>query len=217
MISTLNKVKAFISVFYINIFNLLFVSYAVKKAYKHTPTYSLSKQYREEHEPSNPDLIYGELSIYAFLYLLALILKKDQAKIYDLGCGDARLLLAAVLFFKNIHAVGIEIIPEIKNAASNIALSLQSKIHKNKSNLSIIENDFLKVDFSDAEIVYVNGVALVTSTWGEVNEKFKALNKHVYVISVERKLDEQVFELIYAQVHHASWGKARVYIFRKIH
>ena len=207
------KLKTYIAVFILKFFKLVYVLAIVKKTYAKTPTYSISKQYRVEQEPENPDLIYGELAISSFLYLLALIPKKMNCKIYDLGCGDARLLLSAALFYNHLKAVGIEKITTLHNIASSIVLSMLPKIIKNNCALNIIEDSFLKVNFFDADIVYVNGAALKETTWNQLCERFNHLKKGSYVISVERKFENRLFPLIYSGKHNASWGRAWVYIY----
>lgn len=214
-LSFYNKVSAYLQVFLLKVFKLIYVSFTLNNAYKNIPTYSISKQYRDTQETSDPDLIYGELSINSFLYLLALITKKMDIKIYDLGCGDGKLLLAAVLFFNNLNAIGIERVEALQSTASNIALRLQPNIAKNYCSLTFIKNSFLIQDFSDGDIILINGAALKNNTWDELAECFKKLKRGTYVISVVRKLEATLFSLVYFGMHHCSWGKAWVYIYQK--
>lgn len=215
-ISASRKFKTYCSLFFLNSFKLKYILKTIQKAYQTTPSYSMSKHYRVAHEPTNPDLIYGELSISAFLYLCALIPKHINFKIYDLGCGDARLLLATTLYFRNLEAIGIEKIADLQIAASSIALSMQAQIAKNNSTLSVVEDNFFQRDFSDADIVYINAAAMSEETWQELHSLFEKLKVGSHIITVTRKLETQLFSLIYAGIHEASWGNARVYIYLKI-
>lgn len=211
----IDKINAYVAVFILGCFKLVSVLFTVKKTYKNIPTYSISKEYRQKQEPQNLDLVYGELSPSCFLYLLALLPHKPNIKLYDLGCGDAKLLLSAVLFYKNLHATGIEKIPTLQKIASEIALSNHKKIEKNHSALVILEGDFLKKDFLDADVLYINGCALNKFSWEQLNQDFNKLNIHSYIISIERKMESPLFSLFYFGWHNASWGKARVYIYIK--
>lgn len=199
-------------------FRLIYVLILIKKSYFNIATYSISKKYRTEQEPSNTDLIYGELSICSFLYLLTLILKDNNPnkKIYDLGCGDGKLLLSAVLLFKNLQAIGIEVIAPLQKIASDLATLRVNEINKNNSSLNIFQDSFLIKDFSDGDIIYINSAALGKSTWDVLYERFNILAKDSYLISVENKITSPLFSLIYVGMHSASWGKARVYIYQKI-
>lgn len=215
MISILSKFRSYCRVFIINNFKLIYVLFMLKKSYKNTPTYSISKYYRETQEPNNSDLIYGELAVHSFLYLLMLIIKSKNIKIYDLGCGDGKLLLSAVLFFKNLHAMGIEKVEPLKNIGFNIAQLRLPEIKKNHSSLSFFQDSFLTKDISDGNIIYINGAALGKASWDVLNDRFRLLAPNSYIISVEYKINNALFSLIYMGIHSASWGKARVYIYQK--
>lgn len=210
------KLNIFFTVFILKLFKLIHVLTILKKNYQSIPSYSISKQYRITQEPTNSDLIYGELSVHSFLYLLALIPKKNNALIYDLGSGDGKLLLSAVLYFKNLKAIGIEKVTDLQKISASLALSIQASIQKNHSRLTFLHQDFLDTDFSDANVVYINGAALKQTSWQQLCTSFKSLSKNSYVISVERKLNFPLFMLEYTGMHNASWGKARVYIYQKI-
>ena len=189
----LHGAKIFIEFFILKIFKLIFVLRYIDRVYKKIPTYSISKQYRVEQEPDNPDLIYGTLSNISFLYLLNLLHKKGCCKIYDLGCGDARLILSAALFFKDIQATGIEKVSDLVQAAKSARLLSMAKIKKNQSTMTIMEGDFLVVNLEEAHIVYVNGAVFKEATWEQLRTKFSRLQPGSYVISVVRRIHDSQF------------------------
>ena len=216
IITFMSKIKAYFYLYGIRFFSLIYVLYAIKKSYLTISTYSISKNYRETHEPCNSELVYGELAVYSFLYLLNLILGRKNSKIYDLGCGDGKLVLAAVLFFKNLNAIGIESVAPLQNIASDMAQKNFNEIKKNNASLTIFQDSFLTKDFSDGDIIYINSAALRKTTWDVLCERFKSLAKNSYLISVENKINSPFFSLVYVGIHSASWGQARVYIYEKI-
>jgi protein-L-isoaspartate O-methyltransferase len=67
--------------------------------------------------------------------------------VYDLGCGDGRILIAAAQRFR-VKAVGIEISERLAHTAeSNVkALGLEDKV-------KVIHGDFMKTDLSPADVV----------------------------------------------------------------
>jgi len=208
MVNNLSKLVIYFEIYVVRIFKVSSILKYLNKIYKEIPSYSISKQYRMSQEPHNPDLIYGELSVYSFLYLLVWISKNKNTlnKLYDLGCGNAKLVLAAALYFKEIQAIGIEIIADLITPILETGLP---------ENLQIFENNFLDVDFSDGDIIYVNGAVLKESTWIQCCEKFELLNTNSHVISVVRKITSPSFVLIYSAIHSASWGNTWVYIYQK--
>ncbi len=68
--------------------------------------------------------------------------------VYDLGCGDARILIMAVRKFKADRAVGYELKEDVyKTAKAEVErLDLQGKIH-------IVNANFSASDLSDASVI----------------------------------------------------------------
>jgi ubiquinone/menaquinone biosynthesis C-methylase UbiE len=88
-------------------------------------------------------------------------------KVYDLGCGDGRIVIAAARQFK-AKAVGIEIRRDIyeQTAAKVASLGLSDQV-------KIVQGDALRYDLSDADVVTLY---LLTSS----NERLKpALLKYL--------------------------------------
>jgi len=72
---------------------------------------------------------------------------KAGETVYDLGCGDGRILVTAVDKFR-AKAVGVEISPElVRQANENI------KRHNAVEQAKVIQGDLLEVDLSDADVV----------------------------------------------------------------
>jgi ubiquinone/menaquinone biosynthesis C-methylase UbiE len=72
---------------------------------------------------------------------------KPGEVLYDLGCGDGRILIAAVTKYK-VKAVGIEI-------SDHLARGAAEKVKKAglQSQVKIIHGYFMKTDLSDANVV----------------------------------------------------------------
>lgn len=72
---------------------------------------------------------------------------KPGQTLYDLGCGDGRILVAAVQKYR-VKAVGVDISPfAVKGARENIQKSGVQDL------ASVIEDDLMKVDLSPADVV----------------------------------------------------------------
>lgn len=74
---------------------------------------------------------------------------KPGETLYDLGCGDGRILIAAVENYK-VKAVGVEISPKLVEAAT-------ARVQKAglTSEVRIIQGDLLEVDLSAADAVAI--------------------------------------------------------------
>lgn len=79
--------------------------------------------------------------------MLALAGVKPDETVYDLGCGDGRIVIAAATKF-SAHAVGVEIRKDIFNAtkARVASLGLTNRV-------SIVLGDALKTDLTKADVV----------------------------------------------------------------
>jgi ubiquinone/menaquinone biosynthesis C-methylase UbiE len=92
---------------------------------------------------------------------------KPGETLYDLGCGDGRILIAAAKRY-HVKAVGIEISERlVKKAEDNV------KSDGLEGQVKIIHGDFMKADLSDADVVTLY---LMTAA----NEKLRPdLEKHL--------------------------------------
>ncbi|MFL6448997.1 MAG: SAM-dependent methyltransferase [Bryobacteraceae bacterium] len=72
---------------------------------------------------------------------------KPGETLYDLGCGDGRILIAAAQRY-NVKAVGIEI-------SGSLAKAVAEKVKKEglQKRITIIHGDFMKTDLSKADVV----------------------------------------------------------------
>jgi SAM-dependent methyltransferase len=98
---------------------------------------------------------------------------KDGSVVYDLGCGDGRVLLECYKHNKNSKYIGIE---------KSITAYLLAKIKTRKiGNISILLGDFFKKDLSDATRVFLY---ILPSTMDKLFPKLeRELKKDSIVVS----------------------------------
>lgn len=101
---------------------------------------------------------------------------KDDAVVYELGCGKADFLHLMRKKYPKIELVGIE-----HSLVPYIIAQIRNSIFK--KNLKIIRQDFFKIDFSKADIVYCY---LNIGTMKRLEEKFKSeCKKEARIISYQ--------------------------------
>jgi SAM-dependent methyltransferase len=94
-----------------------------------------------------PDVPYVPTTDEAVQAMLKLADVKKSDNVYDLGCGDGRIVIAAAKNF-GAHAVGIDIDPvRIREARENAKKAGVSSIVK------FIEQDLFQADFREATVV----------------------------------------------------------------
>jgi SAM-dependent methyltransferase len=81
--------------------------------------------------------------------MLELAKIKPGETLYDLGCGDGRILISAVQKYK-VNAVGVEISPKLaaKASAQISKVGLETRAR-------VIQGDLLDVDFGSADVVAI--------------------------------------------------------------
>lgn len=69
--------------------------------------------------------------------------------VYDLGCGDARILLQTIKKHPDVRAIGVDIMPKmIKRASKRVQkYGLSDKI-------TLINSDILSLNYSDADVIF---------------------------------------------------------------
>jgi tRNA A58 N-methylase Trm61 len=87
--------------------------------------------------------------------------------VYDLGCGDGRILIAAVKAFHAKHAVGYEL-------KTNIYKGALWKIKNENLNreVTVYNEDLMNADLSDASVI-----TLFLTTWGNNQLKPKLFHE----------------------------------------
>lgn len=194
---------------------ILLITYKINQFYADKPSYTLSKEYREQKTQEDNNLIYGELSPTDFIRILLRIPSNKRYSIIDLGCGDGKLILSASLFFNKCSLMGIEIVPPLANIAIQAAEKFQPEIQNNQSHLRIKTADLCHYDIDPFDIIYINAAAFEESVWQLVEKKLLEKGKAFYVISVERKLSYKAFTLKHQGRYQTSWGMAIVRVYQK--
>ncbi len=121
--------------------------------------------------------------------IIAALELKDDSVLYDLGCGDGRVLFAGVKDFPNRSALGIE------RAPFPYLCAKIRKVFSKTKNVSIIYGDFFKLDFSPATHIFIY---LFPSILDELLPKFeKELKQGTRLVSCDfqfskRKPDEVI-------------------------
>ena len=99
-------------------------------------------------------------------------------KVYDLGCGDARLLIAAQRQCQAIIGIGIDISGTLLSLAW-----LRSKTWR--SPLKLIRGNIIDIDFSDADVVFCY---LMPELLAKMDGKLRALKPGTRIISHQFEL-----------------------------
>lgn len=176
------------------------------KLYAFNDQFSISLKESEELFGTNEEeFTYGEAVWTSFEKIMQIIKPEAGQVFYDLGCGIGRICFFTTIKY-NLHSKGIELLPTFIEKANQI---------KNKfkiPNIEFIKEDWLTIDLSDADFIYVATTCFDDYLLNKLIKKLKSLKKGSKVISVSNRLTAENLKLIENISLPFSWGKAEVYI-----
>lgn len=171
----------------------------------HNP-YLIAQAAKTKHADEN--LTYGEIELCAFLDLLAQVNPSQQDILYDLGAGAGKTVIAAKLRYPELMVKGIECLEPLCRLAQMVTPSDITKVY-------FIHNDFLKTDFSDATILFINATGFSPSLWEPLMAKLLQLKPGTKIILTSKTLPETAFIQHYAGMEKMNWGLCSTYIYEK--
>lgn len=165
----------------------------VKRCNGKTCWYENITQYRTEYQPTQPTALTHNTQLVptppeAVVELLRIANPKPYEVLYDIGCGDGRILIAATTAF-GCRSVGIELNPEsAKQAKESIA-------EFNLNNIRVYEGDALNFTYPHADVVTMY---LYPELMEKLLPKFRSGTRvisylHSIPNSIEHKVGEHTF------------------------
>lgn len=155
------------------------------------------------------DFVYGEIVFMSFYLLLERASPRREEIFYDLGSGSGKAVIAAALAFDFAQCIGIERLPVLHK----LALQVTGKSHLQQ--VHFIQGDFLKYDFKDGNIIFINATCLHYYTWEALVKKLLLLKPGARVIVITKKIKSPEFQLIHQETILMSWGMSTASIYIK--
>lgn len=170
--------------------------------------FSISKRYFI-HRTNSEEFIYGETPLTTFDKISKEARITSQDTVYELGCGRGRICFWLRSFI-GCKVVGVELVPDFIVRAQRIQKKLGI------DGIEFKEEDFLKLNFKHATVVYLYGTCLEDGTIKKLIRRLQDLPKGARVITVSYSLSEYTsepqFEIMKRFPARFTWGEADVYI-----
>lgn len=168
--------------------------------------------------------VYGEIQFLPFFALLDKVEPRANEVFYDLGSGAGKAVLAAALCFDFSRLCGIEMLPALSQLANEqvsnakcMALREGNAIFLPKlDRIQFINDNFLHLNFSDADVVFITATCYHYSTWEKLIDKLIDLKPGSRVIVITKKIQNEKFKLICQSRELMSWGISSVYIYVRV-
>lgn len=179
----------------------------VRELYRGINGKILSLKGRENSQNNSISLTYGEIIPQSFLQILLSINRIDGKVFIDLGCGTGVALITAALSSCNFSKVwGIELLPELSNAAESVVQLLTNMIQiskeNSKSNNNISLNSLTSTSLSTS-------TSLKSKSKPKSNEiNLKDVIEEIFHNLQTKTLEiEQLVDLICKKIGHREYKK----------
>ena len=189
----------------------------------------LSRRERKREGYISTTLTYGEIKFETFAELFHILkmrhgaMSEDGGVFVDIGCGIGKPVFCAALLHKFNRIVGIEILEDLyKVCIETMHLWTKSvkpvlgEEYTQEMQFSFLNNDVLTVDWSDANIVFMNSTCFNRSLMVDLSFKAKALAPGALVVTTTKRLIGPAFDLLEELQMEESWGDATVYIQQRV-
>jgi len=151
------------------------------------------------------------------------VLNNDNLTFVDIGCGTGKPVFAAALLHPFKKVIGVEILEDLyKNCVSNLQFwskYIKPELGEERSNnlqFSFLHNDATLIDWSDADVVFMNSTCFTSGLMIDLSGKCKALKEGAIIISITRQVVGPAVKLIEERKMMESWGEATVYIQKRV-
>lgn len=183
-----------------------------KNLFSRTDGFLLSRQARQEGDAF--DYTYGEIEFFSFIALIALTHPDENTQFYDLGSGIGKATIACAMVFDLKKSCGIELFTNLYEAALELKKDLEQipgYEHSTKY-IEFIHDDFLKVDLSEATLIFINSTAFIGELWEKISQKLAEVAVGATIITISKKLSSNAFVVKRTTLVNMSWGIATAYI-----
>ncbi|HVT62026.1 MAG TPA: hypothetical protein VHD33_00865 [Legionellaceae bacterium] len=163
------------------------------------------------------EYVYGEIDNMSFVALLSLIRPHTDTIFYDLGSGTGKTVLLCAMVFPIKKACGIELFPELHQAAEQQRQKLEASPNYKcvAKKIDFLQGNFLECYFSDATVIFISATALFGDTWLQLNKRLENLSDNPIIITTSKRLLSPKFQLKHHTRVQMSWGVVDAYIQQK--
>jgi len=185
----------------------------------------LSNIERKKKNLVSSEFTYGEIEYPYFVALLKMVAKGTGGVFWDLGCGTGKPLIAAALGSHSFSKIcGVELLEGLCNAAKKVVEEyIQKAIYNNidtkerlESLFTVVQNDMLKVDWSDGDVIYAASICFPEELLKALCEKGKLLKKGARIITLKNWEEPKYYKVLHCLRVKMTWGKNRIYILERI-
>ncbi|PIQ44077.1 MAG: hypothetical protein COV52_04960 [Gammaproteobacteria bacterium CG11_big_fil_rev_8_21_14_0_20_46_22] len=187
--------------------------------YQNTNGFALAKAYQPKGH-AKPELTYGEICFHAYLRVLEQLPIDNSSRFLELGSSIGKNTLITATMSPAHSVTGIELIPSMHKTSLEILSKAQKDKHLkamiNETQVNLINADFLTVDWSTYDVIFINATAFIEDFWQTMFQKLLQLKPGTQIALISRPLDDPRFTLSHHELLLMTWGYANVFFYTKI-
>jgi len=184
-----------------------------EKLYADVDGYKLSHDARAKASFAYAGYVYGEITYEGFSAVLEKAHPQPGEVFYDFGSGTGKAVILAALLYDFSKAVGIEILGDLYEASQEVLGKFEPKTNQK---VEFIKADYRDVDFSDADIIFINATMMQYEFTDWFFDKLEKLKKETRIITSSLPLDLRAYDTDWLKEVPFTWGKETVYLHEKV-
>lgn len=164
---------------------------------------------------ADPALTYGECTPEAVEQILSVAGAQPGETFYDLGSGTGKMVVFAAFFMPLKKSVGVELIPELHEAAQMVGRryieEIQPKLPdgRRETRLEYRMGDIFEADLSDADIVASHCCTCFDdSLMQKLSDKLETCKPGTRIVTITRGFSSPAFEPTGVIPVQMGWGQA---------
>lgn len=193
------------------------------KLYENVNAFRVSLDERKTKNLQDEAYVYGEVTFYNFVKILEQANIKPGDVFYDLGSGGGKAVFIASLVFDLAKSYGVEKLTDLYDLSKNLLSKLGSMpelphlLPTKKLNIEFIHDDFMRVDMSNADVIFINATCYHGDYWQDIIAKFRKLKVGTRIIMTSQRIEELGgFEEKYQGIYLMTWGLSHVSIYERV-
>lgn len=182
------------------------------------PGYSLSNEGKARiHRDNDPSLTYGECTPAGVGAILAAVNPKPGEVFYDLGSGTGKMLIYAAFLHPFSKVVGVELLPELHEAAVEIGKRYKEEIQpqftdaRKNTQIEYRLEDIFDTDMTDAGIVVSHCCTCFDEPMMQnLSDALELCKPGTRIVTITRGLTSPAFKSIGTSMCEMGWGQATI-------
>lgn len=190
-----------------------------EQLYSHVDGYAISKKAISKLSKYYVGHMYGEITYRGFLRTLAMAKPKKNEVFYDLGSGTGKVVILAAMLANFSKVVGIEIFQELFDASQKVLdnyKELSGLNSKSPQSIVFIHGNFNNLDFSDADVIFMNATTWSYEFGALFIRKLEQLKKGARIITSTLVIKSDKFKIKPIGSIDFSWGDEEVFIHERV-